>query len=62
MRLGATIDDYLETTDPDALVRECIAKGYRAGAMPPACSVGTRFRGASRAAEFMDGSSAILHR
>jgi len=34
MRLGATVDDYLDTPTPDALVRECRAKGYRAGAMP----------------------------
>ena len=34
MRLGATIDDYLQTNDPDALVEECRRKGYRAAAMP----------------------------
>ena len=34
MRLGATIDDYLSTCDPDALVAECRKKGYRAAAMP----------------------------
>ena len=34
MRLGATIDDYLDTNDPDALVAECRRKGYRAAAMP----------------------------
>ena len=34
MRLGATIDDYLNTDDPDALVAECRKKGYRAAAMP----------------------------
>ncbi len=34
MRLGATIDDYLNTGDPDALVAECRKKGYRSAAMP----------------------------
>ncbi len=34
MRLGATIDDYMDTHDPDALVAECRKKGYRAAAMP----------------------------
>ena len=34
MRLGATVDDYLERLDPDWLVRECQAKGYRAATMP----------------------------
>jgi len=34
MRLGATIDDYMESVDPGALVDECRAKGYRAAAMP----------------------------
>ena len=34
MRLGATIDDYMGNADPDALVGECHAKGYRAAAMP----------------------------
>ncbi len=34
MRLGATIDDYLNTGDPGALVTECCKKGYRAAAMP----------------------------
>ena len=34
MLLGATIDDYMESPDPEALVSECRAKGYRAAAMP----------------------------
>jgi len=34
MRLGATIDDYLASTDPADLVAECKRKGYRAAAIP----------------------------
>lgn len=34
VRLGATIDDYLESNDPFDLVVECQRKGYRAGTMP----------------------------
>ena len=34
MRLGATIDDYMDTLGPDALVLECRNKGYRAATMP----------------------------
>jgi len=34
VRLGATIDDYLASTDPADFVAECKRKGYRASAMP----------------------------
>jgi len=44
MRLGATIDDYLASTDPADLVAECKRKGYRAAAINAAISAGKLIR------------------
>ena len=34
MRLGANVEDYLESTDPEAFVAECCQHGYRAASWP----------------------------
>ena len=34
MRLGANVEDYLESTDPGAFVAECRKHGYRAASWP----------------------------
>lgn len=36
MRLGATIEDYMKSSDPEAYVEECRKQGYRAWSCPPA--------------------------
>ena len=35
MRLGATIEDYIQSSDPEAYVAECRKQGYRAASCPP---------------------------
>jgi len=35
MRLGATIDQYLKSSDPEAFVAECAKQGYRSASCPP---------------------------
>lgn len=35
MRLGATIEDYIRSDDPEAYVAECHQQGYRAASCPP---------------------------
>lgn len=36
MRLGATIDSYFKSDDPDAYVAECVKRGFRAAPCPSA--------------------------